>query len=187
MSDTIFFDKNHIYSIFPFYTLTTSFESLDFPWSLWLKVQLWSSGRRWRLQKKRPHLHSMPNNFSLRLQVEQRSLFTSFFSSPGGFYSLTRSALSGILFFFSYFLGVIRFCSLNKNFGTFCSIVSTSSRKLLSRRSACNWRKEGQWLPRSGVSSLQYSCYSIITNAFSISVLYWYEKTQSFNILSRDF
>lgn len=166
-----FLIENHIDSIFPFSTLITSLASLSLPALLWLKVQLWSSGRRWWLQKKRPHLHSIPNSFNLRLQVEHRSLFTSFFSSTGSSYSFTSLALSGILLDFSSFFGVIGVWCLDQLQLTSYSTESTSSRSPLNRKSACSWRRAGRQLPHSGVSSLQYSCDSIITNAI-LSQLY---------------
>lgn len=169
--------ENQIDSIFPFSTLITYLVSLFLPASLWLKEQLWSYGNLWWLQKNRPHLHSTPSSFSLRLQVEQRSLFTSFFSSSALSSSLMSLKLSGYLLLFSYFLGVSTAWCLNVKKFTFWSTVSTCWRRPQIRRSACSSRRADvllRWWP----SSLQCSYYSIITNEIQFELYTASQKTQ---------
>jgi len=152
------FEWNQIDSIFPFSTFITCFASSYLPAFLWLKVHLWSSGKRCRLQKKYPHLHSMPISLSFRLQLKHRSLLISFFSSSGLSYS---STFARIYYFSSLdvFLGVINSSFLNSHNFTSYSIVSTSFRRPLSHRSFCSWHRGDRSIIGLQVSFLQCSLF----------------------------
>jgi hypothetical protein len=132
-------------SILPFCTFTTCFVSFSFPWVLWLKLQLWSSGSRCELQKNRPQRHSTPKSLNLRLHVEQRSLFTNFFSSSASFtgsfsslgYFTGVTGLPGATTAVSSFFSGWDAPCLNKPMDTSCSTASTSCRRPNCRRRTC--------------------------------------------------
>ena len=118
----------HISWILSWATLTISFFRLSFPRVSKSKSQECSSGRRWKLQKTYPHLHSIPRRPSFFLQLKHRFLF-----SCGAFVILWLcvSYLAIELFSagsFSFFSILFSWCALLNNNQNTSSTWSTALR-----------------------------------------------------------